>query len=165
MTHVAALTANSETAQDIAAAFLKFQEYVADSATEITALVSELFAIIAGLLELKTAMGDQRHARRKYLVDDDTYIVLRSLEYTFKDTTRLFGGLEAPAYRTNREAYRGVWGQLNQHFRAESGNSLLTRLQYYKSFLTDLVCIVVGLVCPYLRVLCWVLYAFANRVV
>ena len=139
------LTAISETAQEIATTFLKFQGYVTESATEATALASELLAISAALLELKTASTDPRHGRRKELVEDDKFVVLGSLEYTFRDINRFLPGLENPRY-SRREAFRGVWRQIDTHFRNESHNSLLARLEYYKQFLQDLTKVVTGCV-------------------
>ena len=139
-----ALTANSETAQDIAAAFMKFQEPVSDEATEITAIISELYAICSALLELKTALNDPRYYRRRRHIEDDQRDVLLSLEYTFKDIKRQFAGLEKPIYRTNREAYHGVWNSILRYFLDEGNNSLVERLEYYRRFLMELGTIVKG---------------------
>lgn len=142
-----ALQANSETAQDVAAAVLKFQEPNPDHATEIAATVAELFGISTALMELNTASREQRNRGRIPLIEDDKYVLLRSLEYTFKDVQRLFAGLDRSTYRTRREAYGGVWRDIQSYFRNESQNTLLARLEYYKRFIQDITCVVVGLVC------------------
>ena len=139
------LIAISETAQEIATTILKFQDYVTGSATEVTALASELFAISAALLELKTALTEPRNRARKEEVEDDKSLVTGSLDYTFKDFNRFLPGLDNRRY-TRRENFRDVWRQIDTHFRNESHNSLLSRLEYYKRFLHDLTKIVVGLV-------------------
>jgi hypothetical protein len=141
-----ALIARSEDAEDIAAAFLKFKEPVPSSATEITALISELFAISSALLELDTALKDRPYHRLRREVEDDQYIVLKSLDYTFKDVRREFGGLSKPFYRTNREAFNGVWKSIERFFHAESRNTLVARLEYYRLFLQDLCAVVQKLV-------------------
>ena len=141
-----ALLANAETAQEIAPALVRFQNHVPEAATEISALVSELYAISAALFQLKTALGEPRNARYRNLVDEDKRVVLRSLEYTFKDIHRLLRALDSRSYRTTREAYRDVWIEIDDYFRAESNNSLLTRLGYYKCFVDDLTPIVQGYV-------------------
>ena len=142
-----ALIANAETAQELAPALLEFQAHVPEAATEITALASDLYAISAALLELKTALSEPRNYRNKNLVDEDKYVVLRSLEYTFKDTQHYLRGLKSRAYRSARHAYTDVWIQIDAYFRSESHNSLLTRLGYYKHFIDDLTPIVEGYVC------------------
>ena len=116
-----------------------------ESASEVTALASELLGISAALLELKTASIEPRHARRRELVENDKLVVCGSLEYTFRDVNKFLPGLENPRY-SRREAFRGVWRQIDTHFRNESHNSLLTRLEYYKKFLHDLAKIVIGFV-------------------
>lgn len=141
-----ALTANAETAQEIAPALLRFQKYVPEAATKVSALVSELYAISAALLELKTASSEPRNYRNRNLIDEDKYIVLRSLEYTFKDVNHFLRDLESRIYRSYHEAYMVVWIKIDTHFRNESNNSLLVRLGYYKHFLNDLTPIVLGYV-------------------
>ncbi|MCJ1389111.1 hypothetical protein MMC18_001965 [Xylographa bjoerkii] len=144
MALTASLTANSETAQDIAAAFMKFQDPVFEHATEITALISELFAISSALLELKTAHNDPLHYRRRSRIENEQHTALLSLEYTFKDVQRLFGGLARPLYNSKREAYQAVWQNIDDHFLAEGGFTLVRRFEYYRMFLIDITAIIEG---------------------
>lgn len=135
---MAGLIAKAETAQDIAAAFNKFLEPVSDSSTEITGLIAELFAISSAARELSNACLDPRYRGRNLLVEEDTRTVLLSIEYTFNDINRLFGDLDRPVYITNREAYRGVWKSIINHFQDESSGPLVQRLESYRRFLLDL---------------------------
>lgn len=139
-----ALGANAETAQEIAQALLPFQTHVPEAATEISALIGELFGISSALLELRTASSEPRNQRNRYLVDEDKYVVLRSLEYTLRDIDYFLRNLESRNYRTNREAFKDVWLQIDTYFREENNNSLLRRLGYYKRFLDFLTPIVEG---------------------
>lgn len=141
-----ALTAFSETAEDIAAALLVFKEPVASQATEITALISELFAISSALLELDTAQRDHPYHRLRREVEGDQRTVLLSLDFTFKDVRRLLGGLGNPIYRSLRESYQGVWNAIDRHFHQQGHNALVRRLEYYTLFLMDLRTIVHGYV-------------------
>ena len=43
--------------------------------------------------------------------------------------------------RTSNSAYRDVWSRIESHFFNESRNSLITRLEYYKTFLENLLTI------------------------
>jgi hypothetical protein len=136
---MAALIAVAESAQDVASGLHKFLDGVPESATEITGLIAECFAISSALRELSTAIGDYRFNRRYELIAEDVRTVRLSLDYTFEDVLKLFGGL-------GRSTYRQVWRDLDLHFQTESRNSLLTRLAYYRNFLMGLARIIAGLV-------------------
>ncbi len=136
---MAALIAVAVTAQDVAIGLSKFLDPVPECATEITGLIAECYAISSALRELDTAIGDYRRNRRYELVAEDVRTIRLSLDYTFEDVLKQFGGL-------GRATYRQVWRDLDLYFQTESRNSLLTRLGYYRSFLMGLTRIVVGLV-------------------
>ncbi|MCJ1250241.1 hypothetical protein MMC30_007467 [Trapelia coarctata] len=139
-----ALTAYSKTAEDIAAALLVFKEPVSNRATEITALISELFAISSALLELDTAQRDHPYHRLRREVEDDQRTAILSLDYTFRNVRRLLGDLGNPIYRSARESYQGVWHALERHFLQQADNALVQRLEYYRRFLLELGAIVQG---------------------
>lgn len=138
------LVATAETAQDIAAGLDKFLTFLPDYATEITALISECFAISSALRELSTAIGDSRFNRSYQQISDDVRVALQSLEYTFNDVSRIFGGLGRTVYVSQTAAYRTVWQEITEHFMSESGNSLCRRLEFYRRYLLVLACIVEG---------------------
>ena len=140
-----ALVATAETAQDIAAVLDEFLGPVSDYSTEITALISACYALSSALRGLSTAIGDSRFNVRYHRISEDLHITLLSLEYTFNDIKRLFGGLGRPTHISQSAAYRSVWREIATHFERESGNSLWRRLEYYQSFLLVLACIVEGL--------------------
>ena len=74
------LIANAETAQDIAAALNNFLDPVPEYSTEITALISECFAISSVLRQLSTATADPRYIRNHHLISEDLDVTLRSLK-------------------------------------------------------------------------------------
>ena len=141
-----ALLAQAETAQDIAAGLNKFLDPVPDHSTEITALISECFAISSAIRELRTAIGDSRFNRQYLEVQDDIHVTLSSLDYTFDDVRRMFGGLGSAHHLSQGSAYRSVWRDITMHFEDESSNSFWLRLDYYRRFLLMLTCIVERLV-------------------
>ena len=153
-TMTSALQANSDSAQATAASLLEFQPHVGNvAASDIAALASELYSISSVLLEFRAALTDPRHARRRGLVEEDKYVVLKSLEFTFRDVKRLLAGLSSGGATAaaslgvrivNRDKYRSVWQQIETHFRNESNNTLQTRITYYKKFLKDCTRLVVG---------------------
>lgn len=138
------LVARAEAAQDIAAALNKFLGPVPNYSTEITALISECFAISSALRELRDAIGDSRYNGGYHEISGDLTITLQSLEYTFHDVRRLFGDLGRADYISQSAAYRSVWQEITAHFMEESGNSLCRRLEFYRRFLLVLVCVAEG---------------------
>ena len=145
---MSALIATAESAQDIAAALDKFLNPVSDDSTEITALMSECYAISSALRELNTCRGDLRVNWRYPQVDQDVRLTLQSLEYTFNDVRRLFGGLGSTVHPSQSAAYRAVWEDIKFHFRNESRNTFCQRLEYYRRFLLILAAFIQGLVVP-----------------
>lgn len=138
-----ALIATAETAQDIAAGLHKFLEPVSESSTEITGLIAECFAISSALRELNDAVGDVRQNRKYATISEDVRLVLLSLDYTFGDVHRIFGGLARPNHSTMSSAYRQVWRDIENYFQQQSRNTLSVRLEYYKKFLQHLICIMI----------------------
>ena len=133
---VAALIAVAERAQDIAAALDKFVGPVDDQSAEITALMAECLSTSSALRELDRKIGDFPHHRRYPHISQDLTTVKDSLNFTFTDVQRIFGGL-------GRVAYRYVWEDLCEFFRAESGNPLRRRLEIYCIVLQELTCTLV----------------------
>ena len=138
------LIAKAEEAQDVAAGLNKFLDPVPDSSTEITGLISECFAISSALRELSTAIADSRFRQYPAQVNDDINVTLASLDYTFEDVNRFFGGLRSTNYISSGSLYRSVWTEITVHFQDESGNSLCRRLEFYRRFLMALTSVVLG---------------------
>ena len=134
---MAALIAVAETAQDVGSALNRFLDPVADYSAEITALIAQCFHTSSALRMLHDTARDYPYPRRHELIRNDLNDVRSSLNYTFKDVQRIFGGL-GKAATTPGQAYRQVWQDLTDHFRGESGNTLSRRLRYYQRFLDGL---------------------------
>lgn len=141
-----ALVATAETAENIAAGFNQFQGPVSDYSTEITALISEFFAVSSALRGLHTAIGDSRYNRWYLEISDDVRITLQSLDYTFNDVRRHFGHLGRAHHISQSAAYRSVWREISAYFQQESSNSLCRRLGFYCRFLLALSFFAEGLV-------------------
>lgn len=142
---MAGLVAGAEAAQDIAAGLNKFLGPVPNYSTEITALISECFAISSALRELNSAIGDSRYNSGYHEISQDLTITLQSLGYTFHDVRRLFGDLGRAEHISQSAAYRSVWQEITAHFMEESSNSLCRRLQFYCRFLLVLIYVAEGL--------------------
>ncbi|KAI4150792.1 MAG: hypothetical protein L6R39_002161 [Caloplaca ligustica] len=138
-----ALIAVAEKAQDIAAGFNKFIDAVPEISTEVTALISECYAISSALRELNTAKEDPRYAYDYDYISRDVFTVRQSLEYTFHDVSRLFGGLGRPSHISTRTAYYQVWSEIDDHFYLESHSSLCKRLEYNRLYLNEITCILI----------------------
>ena len=131
-----ALVASAETAQDIASVFHKFLDPVSEQSTEITGLISQCFAISSALRELSEVIADVGLPAD---VREDLQTLLRSLEYTFKDVHRLFGGVGRTTHISPSAGYRHVWREIETHFHDESRNTLQVRLKFYCKFLDDMI--------------------------
>lgn len=131
------LVATAETAQDVASGLHKFLIPVAQSSAEITRLISECFAISSNLRDIASAIKDPQRYINYPCISEDLLVAVYSIEYTFDDVHRFFGGI----VRTSNSAYRDVWSRIESHFFNESRNSLFTRLEYYKTFLENLLSI------------------------
>ncbi|KAL8736963.1 MAG: hypothetical protein Q9181_002159 [Wetmoreana brouardii] len=138
-----ALIAVAESAQDIAVGFNKFLDPLPEFSTEITGLISECYAISSGLREINTAKDDQRYCSEYDLIYADVITVRQSLDYTFEDVHRLFGGLNRPTHISRRAAYRQVWEEIEEHFYRESRSSLCERLEWNRLYLQELSCLLI----------------------
>lgn len=134
---VPVLIAAAEKAQDIAAALDKFLDPVDDQSAEITALMAGCLSTSSSLRELDKTIGDFPYHRRYPDISSDLTTVKDSLNYTFRDVLRLFGGLARVAVIPRAE-YGYVWADLCDFFRAESGNTLCRRLEIYCTVLKEL---------------------------
>lgn len=135
------LIALAESAQDIASGFNKFLQPLPEFSTEITALISECYAISSALRELNNAKEDPRYNQDFDYIYNDVALVEETLDYTFKDVTRLFGGLGRPTHISRRTAFNQVWGEIDDFFYQESHASLCKRLEASRLFLTELTCL------------------------
>ena len=138
-----ALVALAESARDVAICLDKFLEHLPENSTEITALISECYAISSALRELSTAKDDPLYYRGYLEITQDVNVVLRSLDYTFHDVHRLFGGLGRTSHLTTRSAFSSVWRDIEDHFQHESRSTLCKRLEYNRLYLHDLLCMLI----------------------
>ncbi|KAI4102876.1 MAG: hypothetical protein L6R37_004138 [Teloschistes peruensis] len=133
-----ALIAVAESAREVAVGFNKFLDPVPEISTEITALMSECYAISSELQKLDNAKEDQRYYHDYNYIYTDVLSIRQSLECTFDDIIRLFGALGRPGHISRRAAYHQVWREIDSHFYQESGFSLCRRLEYNRLFLKQL---------------------------
>lgn len=146
-----ALIAAAETAEDVASGFHRFLEPVPEISTQITGLVSECFAISSALRELANAIQEPRNRGRYPNVADDVQMTVSSVDYTFSDVHRFFGGLGRSTHLSVSAGYRAVWREIEDHFHNESRNTLFERLEFYKRFLKDLTDIIIEGFAQFLR--------------
>ncbi|KAI9704431.1 MAG: hypothetical protein M1836_007294 [Candelina mexicana] len=131
----------AENAQDVAAGLNRFLDAIPECSTEITAVISELFAISSALRELHTALASRRYGRRGPLIEDDMELALPSLNITLEDIVEMFGRLGRSPLAT---AYRRVWKVICLNFRDEGGISLCSRLEIYRTFFIELALVLTG---------------------
>lgn len=129
------LIAPAESAEAIGAGFTKFLETVPDHATEITALVSELFALASVLRDLDASCLSRHHARHFPLIADDLKLARSSLCHSLKDLLALLADVETSSPST---IYYRTWKRIHLFYRREYADSLCPHLDRYKRFFLEL---------------------------
>ncbi|KAJ5888010.1 hypothetical protein N7495_008051 [Penicillium taxi] len=131
------LRASVEQVEDVAAGFNTFRAPLPEYKTEITGLISDLYAISASLTSLDDLSKESSLRRNWPLIHSDLELVLSSLRYTIKDILVYFNNLNG---RTAPEEYRTAWVLMSRFFwdEARPRQSLSARLATYKTVLRDL---------------------------
>jgi hypothetical protein len=132
------LIAEAETAEDIGDAFGKFRVAVEDQAAEVSALVSELYAVGSALREIDSASHSPDYGHNLRNVQDDLDLVRASLTHTLDDVFRILGKIGNGDRLLTPAAYRQTWRDITYHFQREGGGRLSLRLETYRLFLLAL---------------------------
>ncbi|KAK2757351.1 hypothetical protein FQN54_004865 [Arachnomyces sp. PD_36] len=138
------LVSPAESAESIGAGFTKFLDAVPDQATEITALVSALFALSSALRELDSACRSHQYSRNFPQIADDLRLVRENLIHTLKDAKELMGDVDhinIPSTAT-LGSYFMAWKRVQAFFREEYRESLCALLGRYKRFVVELTNVV-----------------------
>ncbi|KAJ5155555.1 hypothetical protein N7492_008358 [Penicillium capsulatum] len=107
-----------------------------EHSTEVTGLISDLYAISSSLSSLEDLSKDARYRRNWSRIHSDLELVRSSLKYTIEDIFDFFGrlnGADSPP-----ETFKRVWVSMGRFFWDESQYSLATRFAKYKTFLREL---------------------------
>ncbi|CAF9929947.1 MAG: hypothetical protein GOMPHAMPRED_005521 [Gomphillus americanus] len=129
--------------QDMITDLMEFQPYVPNAAS-ISALVSELYAIGAGLQDLITASNDPKNFHDARIYTDARWVVTEGLKRTLQDLDRYIRRKDISTSKSRREAYSSIWAAFNDFFFEQSNNTLFDRLNCFKLFLQELVSILSG---------------------
>jgi hypothetical protein len=136
------LIADAERAEDIADALSKFKVPVPDQGPEITASISELYAIGSALRDIDTALNSDEYGRNYRLIEKDLDLACSSLNTTIEDIFRILGDIGNGAPILNDGMYRQTWKEIVLFFMQNGRISLRTRLEKYKRFIVELAGIV-----------------------
>lgn len=131
------LIAEAEMAEDVGDAFGKFKVAVGDQAAEVTALVSELYAVGSALRQIDAAIfsPDGQNPRP---IQEDLELVRDSLKYTLEDIFNILGKIGNGDPYPTPASYRQTWKEIVYHFQCEGWGRLCPRLEKYKLFLLAL---------------------------
>jgi len=132
------LTAEAERAEDIGDAFGKFKVAVDDQAAEVTALVSELYAVGSALRAIDDASQLPDYSLNLHIIEDDLDLVRDSLTYTLDDVFRILGKIGNGDRLLTMPAYRQTWKDITYHFQHRAGGRLCTVVETYRLFLLAL---------------------------
>ena len=136
------LVADAENAEDIADALSKFKVPVPDHAPEITASISELYAIGSALRDIDSALDSPEYNRNYPLIDKDLDLVRSSLRNTVEDIFRILGDIGNGSHVLNNGMYRQTWKEISWFFYQNGRITLRTRLEKYKRFILELASII-----------------------
>lgn len=135
------LIADAENAEDIAEALSKFKTYVPDDAPDITASISELYAIGSLLRDIDKASNSAEYHRNFPLIEEDLELVCSSLHNTVEDVFEKLGYLGNGSPVLNAGMYRQTWKDITFFFIQNGRLTLRKRLEKYKLFITELASI------------------------
>lgn len=130
------LRLSADECEDAAAGFSTFRAPLPEHATEVTALMSDFYALSSTLGSLDDTIKDPRYRRNWPLIQGDLELVRYSLKYTIEDILDFFGRLDGG--KATKAGYKRVWLELSRFFWDESQYSLGTRLAQYKTFLREI---------------------------
>jgi hypothetical protein len=141
------LTTDAERAEDIGDVFSKFKAHVPDHAPDITASVSELYAIGSILRELDTTLHLPQYAPSFMLIDKDLDLVCSSLQDSLQEIFDIVGDMGNGSQILTSSMYRQTWKDIALYFRRNGRMSLKMRLETYKHFMVELANILKRFVC------------------
>jgi hypothetical protein len=136
------LIADAERAEDIADAFSKFKTAVPDHAPDITASISELYAIGSGLRDIDKALNTAEYSRNFLLIEEDLDLVCSSLNDTVEEIFLILGDIGNGSRVLNVGMYRQTWKDIALYFRQSTPSTLRMRLEMYRRIIVDLASIV-----------------------
>lgn len=136
------LIAQAESAEDVALALSKFIAPVADHAPDITASISELYAIRSALLDVDTALKSNEYHRNFRLIDEDLELVCLSLQDTVDNIFRILGEIGNGSFVLYDGMYRQTWKEITLFFRLNGRTTLRMRLETYRRFILELASVV-----------------------
>jgi hypothetical protein len=132
------LTAEAEKAEDIGDAFSKFKVAVDDQAAEVTALVSELYAVGSALRAIDDASQSPDYGLNLRIIEDDLDLVRDSLTYVLDDVFRILGKIGNGDRVLTMAAYRQTWKDITYHFQRRVGGRVCSVIETYRRFLLAL---------------------------
>lgn len=136
------LITDAEIAEDIADALSKFKAPVPDHAPDITASISELYAIGSALRDIDTAINSPDYNRNFRLIEKDLDLVCSSLHSTVEDIFRILGDIGNGSRVLSDGMYRQTWKDIALFFRQNGHITLRMRLETYRRFISELASIV-----------------------
>jgi hypothetical protein len=132
------LLAEAERAEDIGLAFEKFKAPVDDQAAQVTALVSEVYAIGTSLRNINTTIHSPEYAPELAEIEEDLNLVRTSLTHTVDNVLRILGDIGNGEPLPVPREYRQTWKELTFHFQHDRCGGLYARFRVYSVFLAAL---------------------------
>ncbi|KAF7509976.1 hypothetical protein GJ744_007290 [Endocarpon pusillum] len=135
------LIADAENAEDIAEALSKFKTHVPEHAPDITASISELYAIGSHLRDIDRAHNSGEYGGNFPLIERDLRLVCSCLDNTVEDVFEILGYLGNGSPVPNAGMYRQNWKDITFFFIQNGRTTLRMRLETYRRFIAELASI------------------------
>ncbi|OJD12638.1 hypothetical protein ACJ73_09317, partial [Blastomyces percursus] len=130
-------------AENAATIFGKFVVHVPEDAGNITSVVTELYTISANLRSLETLQKSPLRPNFAYVANDIELVVKASLGHTTEVINEAFIAMDdGGRAQATQQNIRHTWFHLRDYFHREAGYPLVTRLQYYKQMLGEIMLVV-----------------------
>ncbi|KLJ09149.1 hypothetical protein EMPG_15447 [Blastomyces silverae] len=130
-------------AENVANIFSKFVAHVPEDAPNITSVVTELFTISANLRSLGTLQNSPLRPKFAYVASDIDLVVKASFRHTTRTINEAFVAMDdGGRAQATQQNVRHTWFLLRDYFHREAGYPLVTRLQYYKQMLGEIMLVV-----------------------
>ena len=136
------LVSEAKQAEDVASGLQIWLDAIPQCATDISANISELFAISSALRSLDNALDPKEYEGAFPLIKKQLDLILKSLQYTLGAVREMFGQSRLTSY-AGSPPYRKLWDALGKRFKGE-GPSLCSRLELYRVFILELFGILTG---------------------
>ena len=132
------LVVDAGNAEDVAEALSRFRTHLPEYASDISAVVSELYALGSSLRDINAAFVPNFLDAADRAIKYDLDRVCRMLDVDLREIFYVLGDLGGVNSVSQTDVWRGVWIEIASHFAQQGTWTLIDSLRSYKSWLVNL---------------------------